>query len=523
MIVTQGQLNTSALVVPDLYVQIVPPQVYLINGQPSNIVGVVGSAAWGPVNQPVIIGDMPGYITAFSAPVARTYDMGTQVATAIQQGANNFRCVRVTDGTDAAAASTGVATCITYAAKYTGSAGNKLTVQLVNGSKPSSWKAIIGVAGTGQPEQFDNIVGTGNAFWVALANAINSGTGALRGPSNLVVATSAAGTTAPAITTSVFTGGTDGTASLDATDVLGADTTPRTGIYALRSQGCAMLVPADLTDSTKWSTVDGLAIQESMYAILCGPSGDTIANAVSTKATAGLDSYATKLMFGDWAVWNDPFLQLQRLVSPQGFIAGRLANLSPEESSLNKPIYGVVGTQRSNSTSATYSNAELTQLIQSGIDLICNPGAGQVVMWTARVGHNSSSNAAVNGDNYTRLTNFIATSLNAGMGKYCGKVINDGLAKNCYGTLTSFLLNMYGQGLLGDDADGGGLPFSVICGFGPGTNNPPERTKLGNFQADISVQYQAINERFLVNLQGGQTVTVARQTSINGQVITVLQ
>ena len=35
-----------------------------------------------------------------------------------------------------------------------------------------------------------------------------------------------------------------------------------------------------------------------------------------------------------------------RLVSPQGFAAGRLANLSPEQSSLNKPLYGVVGSQK---------------------------------------------------------------------------------------------------------------------------------------------------------------------------------
>ena len=35
--------------------------------------------------------------------MARKYDMGTQVATAVQQGAQNFRCVRVTDNTDTAA------------------------------------------------------------------------------------------------------------------------------------------------------------------------------------------------------------------------------------------------------------------------------------------------------------------------------------------------------------------------------------------------------------------------------------
>ena len=45
----QGSLNTTALVVPDLYVQIVPPQNLLLNGVPTNIIGVVGTAPpWAP-------------------------------------------------------------------------------------------------------------------------------------------------------------------------------------------------------------------------------------------------------------------------------------------------------------------------------------------------------------------------------------------------------------------------------------------------------------------------------------------
>jgi hypothetical protein len=47
-VVQLGQLNTAALQVADVYVQIVPPQ-FLINGIPTNIVGIVGSASWGPV------------------------------------------------------------------------------------------------------------------------------------------------------------------------------------------------------------------------------------------------------------------------------------------------------------------------------------------------------------------------------------------------------------------------------------------------------------------------------------------
>ena len=46
-IVQQGSLNTTALVVPDLYVQIVPPQNLVLNGVPTNVVGVVGHGELG--------------------------------------------------------------------------------------------------------------------------------------------------------------------------------------------------------------------------------------------------------------------------------------------------------------------------------------------------------------------------------------------------------------------------------------------------------------------------------------------
>jgi hypothetical protein len=59
----------------------------------------------------------------------------------------------------------------------------------------------------------------------------------------------------------------------------------------------------------------------------------------------------------------------------------------------------------------------------------------------------------------------------------------------------------------------------VICGLGTGTNNPPSRTKLNYFQTDVQIQYQSINEKFIINMQGGQTVTVTRQTTQNGQVV----
>ena len=129
-----------------------------------------------------------------------------------------------------------------------------------------------------------------------------------------------------------------------------------------------------------------------------------------------------------------------------------------------------------------------------------------------RGGHNSSSNAAVNGDNYTRLTNYIAATLAAGMGQYVGQVITADLFRRIRATQLAFLQNMLGQGLLG--STDGSLPFSVICDT---SNNPFSRTDLGYVQSDAQVQYQAINEKFIVNLEGGQTVQVSRQTLPSGQ------
>lgn len=505
-IVQQGAINTTALIVPDLYVQIVPPQTLLLNGVPTDILGVVGTAPWGPVNSATIVGNMGDYAQAFGTIVARTYDMGTQVATAVQQGAQNFRCVRVTDGTDTAANVNVLNSSITFSALYTGSVGNGLTVSIGYGSQTGTYKAVVSLAGT-TPEVYDNISGSGNALWVAMAAAINSGNGPLRGPSQLITATAGTTTTAPSVASYTLSGGSDGATNITTSIMLGQDIAPRTGMYALRGQGCGVALLADLSDSTSWSTQVTFGLSEGVYMILVGPPGDSITNAIAAIATAGVDSYAAKMMFGDWIYWVDSVNGVTRLVSSQGFAAGRLTNLSPEQSSLNKQIYGVVASQKSGlpggPTQSTYADSDLEALISAGIDVISNPQPGGNY-WGCRAGHNTSSNAAIQGDNYTRLTNYIAATLAAGMGAYVGQVVNASLFDNIKATLMSFLSSMLTQGMLG--STDGALPFAVVCNT---SNNPVSRTSLGYVQADVQIQYQAINEKFIVNVQGGQTVTVS--------------
>jgi hypothetical protein len=504
--------------VPDLYVQIVPPQNLVLNGVPTNIVGVVGTASWGPVDEPAIVATMADYARQFGSIKVRQYDMGTQVATAVQQGAQNFRCVRVTDGSDAAASTAVPGSNASFTAIYTGSLGNNIALTLRAGTQPNTWMLSVLLPGF-EPEIFDGLVGNGAAFWTGLASAVNTGLGPQRGPSLLVIA-SAGGTTASPAPFSLMLGasstGSDGAALVASNQMVGNDTTSRSGMYALRGQGCGLALLADCADSTTWTLQAAFGLDEGIYMILTTPPGDSITNAVTTISAAGLNSYAAKLMFGDWLWWSDRVNGTIRLVSPQGFAAGRLANLSPEQSSLNKQIYGVVGSQRTGTPGSgqntAYSSADLSALLGAGLDLICNPQPGGSY-WGVRGGNNTSSNAAIDGDNYTRLTNYVAETLAAGMGQYVGQVINSNLFQQIRSTQLSFLNNMYGQGLLG--STDGSLPFSVICDT---SNNPVSRTGLGYVQSDAQIQYQAINERFIVNVEGGQTVQVSRQTLPTGQV-----
>jgi hypothetical protein len=149
----------------------------------------------------------------------------------------------------------------------------------------------------------------------------------------------------------------------------------------------------------------------------------------------------------------------------------------------------------------------LQALGQARGDVIANPCPGGSY-FGAQFGHNTSSNAVIHGDNYTRMTNYIASTLNAGMGGVVGQPITPSLVQNTLATLRSFFIALQQPSV--------GLPngmingFQVIMGLGKGTNNPLSRTALGYLQADVKVQYQAITEFFIVNLQGGQSVVIQR-------------
>lgn len=490
----QGSLNTTSLTVPDLYVQIVPPQP-AINGVPSNIVGIVGTAAWGPVNSPVVASGPTDATLQFGRMQARKYDLGTAVYAAALQGASDFRLVRVTDGTDVAASATitcansalatalaaainagtntlrgpsqlvvasSSTTTLTLTAKYTGTLGNTLQAILGPGTQANSSKLSIALPGQ-VPEVFDNV------------GATSTGTPL----------------------TGTFANGTDGATTITSAVLIGQDVIPRKGMYALRGTGVSVAMLADADDSTQWTTQNAFGLSEGVLMYGVSPAGDTISSFASTIAGAGVDSYAISVLFGDWVTINDTVNGVQRTISPQGFAAGRRANLSPEQSVLNKPLNGIVGTQKS-LLNQQYSAAELASLAAARAELIANPCPGGRY-FGARLGLNSSSNAAIYGDNYTMMTNYLAKTLNAGMGLFVGKVQSETVRQQARATIDNFLQAMFQQGMI--EAWSVTLDASI---------NPPARVALGYMQADVRVRYLSVIRTFIINLEGGQTTVIVQ-------------
>lgn len=504
-----GSVNTAALSAPDLYIQISAPKTRYINGVPTDILGVVGIADWGPVNSATLVGSPGDASQKFGTQTVRKYDLCTALAVSIQGGASNIRAVRVTDGTDTAATATlkdtAVATGATLTAFYTGTLGNSLSATLATGSAAASWKLTITLPGVA-PEVFDNITGSGLALWTNLVSAVNNGQSGVRGPSQLVVATVGVSVLAPVVSTQTvtFTSGTSGNTTITDAVLIGTDGvigSTRKGMYSLRGSGAQVANLVDLTDSTQWPTMVTYGLSEGCYMVTQGAAGASYTTVATALTTAGCDSYTLKVMVGDWVYWQDQVNGQQRMIAPATFAAAKIAALAPHQNALNKPITNAVSTQR-NLSQQPYSIAEIGAINQARLDVITNPCPGGSY-FGHRSGLNCSSNSAVNGDNYTRMTNFISLTIAASFGGVIGQLQTPDVRRTTKSTMESFLQTLAQQGMIGDV--NGGPAFSVQI---DASNNPDARVALGYMQADVQVKYLSVIRYFLVNLEAGQSVTV---------------
>jgi hypothetical protein len=337
-----------------------------------------------------------------------------------------------------------------------------------------------------------------------MVSAVNNGQTGLRGPSQLAVATIGSSSAAPKVASAAFSGGADGASGVTDTTLVGADgVTPasRTGMYALRASGAQVANLIDLVDTTQWATIAAFADNEGVYIPVTGAVGASYSTVSANLVSAGTDTPSLKPIVGDWVYWQDNVNGLLRLMSPATFAAAELANLSPHLSTLNKRLPAITGTQRT-SQNQPYSLAEIGVIATSRLDVITNPCPGGSY-YGFRTGRNASSDPTRNGDNYTRMTNYLALTLAAAFEFVIGEPQTKTLRNEVGSSIDAFLSNLENQGLIGDV--NGGPAFSVKVDK---TNNPDSQVALGYMQADVQVKYLSIVWFFLVNLEGGQTVNV---------------
>lgn len=506
-----GQQNLSALQVPGVYVSIVPPQPFL-NGAPTNMMGLVGVASWGPLNAPVPMSGPDSCSVQFGTPQIRKYDLASYVWAASQVGtAIGYYGVRVSDATDVAATIIIQTSCLTINAKYTGTLGNKIKVMLVTGSAANSFQAIVSFPGR-PPERFNNITGTANALWVNIAAAINAGN-TQRGPSNFVTATAGIGTTAPTLNTEyTLAGGTDGATGVTDSTLIGLDTIPRKGMYALRRTGIDGFTLCDISDATTLAAQNSFALSENAFVAMADASGAAVSSAIGLLNTNGVDDFPTWFAVGDYPSFYDSQNQQTRLINPTAFMIGLAGNLSPEQSPLNKQLRGIVSTQKSQA-SQTYSDAEIAVAEQGRVELIVGPPVtpgGNY--YTFICGHNASSNTAGNGIEYTRLTFYLARSFQS---KAAGSIVgrlqssrpDDRTRADAKALIDGFLASLkdpsvgsLGNGLIDD--------FATVCDL---SNNPLILQARGYLFLYAAVRYLNTVRYFVIKLAGGGNVEVQSQ------------
>jgi len=514
-IYSTGVLNTSALTAPDLYVQVVPPRARYINGVPTDGLGLVGVAGWGPVNSAFRISSDNDIAFFLGAPKDQKYDLATAAAISLQLGASNLNCVRVTNGKDKTASGelfeNGGKSALLITALYSGTRGNQIIAGIGSGTAVNSKKLTISLPGV-SAEVFDNLRGEGDALLKAMADAVNLGQMNIRGPSQLVHASvtmpkSAAQAAATEVTLS---GGTDGATEITDAVILGTDSVEgtRKGIYALRGTNSQVINLVDLTEKDCWPAMAAFARSEGAYVIAQG-SASTGYKAVSEALnSSGVDDWHFKLIVGDWPFWKDTVNGINRMIAPATFEAANIAARSPHISTLNKRIPGIIATERQ-LAGRTYSVPEIGAINSARLDVITNPCPGGNY-FGMRSGRNTSSNPTQNDDTYTRMTNFLSLTIAASFGNVVGDNQTTELRRETKSTLESFLSSLETLKMIGDP--NGGPAFVVRL---DATNNPDSRVALGYMTADVQVKYLSVVRYFLVNLEGGGSVSISVSDSLS--------
>lgn len=531
-IIQANSFSSATLTAPGTYVVVEPPPPVAV-GPSTNVGGVVGTASWGPLNTPVLMGDYNEAVAAFgpvnSAAVsggpsggADPYDLATDLKYAFSQAQGSGASiglwgVRVSDGTDVKATVNLEDTAGTPAvggalnALYTGTMGNQVKISLYAGSKANTTSVKLQSFNTGQVELFPNLSSPGDGtFWANLANALSNGITAVRGPSQIArFVSGGSSTAAPALGTFTLAGGTDGRTTVTSAQLTGSNSTyPYTGAYALQklSPAVSLFWIVGLTDNTVYAAMLTLASAMAAAFPITFTSGTDTASVVTDLQGYGVSDYHI-FPIKDYLYVFDDVNNAVRLIAPMPVQMARILTLSVAESPLNKPVYSVIGTERNNPLSGVnqpYSDAEISQLQENGITAIANPCPGGSY-FGFQTGVNASSNYVESPVEFTRVTNYLTGWIASISGKFLGK--NQTSAKG--DPLRAQVRAAYNSGIQVLVEGGVVAAGTIQC---DSSNNKAATVAAHQMYAYFKFTYLSSVWYFVAQMSGGTTVVTSGST-----------
>jgi len=536
-------------VVPNVYVQVLPPLQALNPYIATSLNGFVGVGNWGPVNTPVFCGDSASITYAFGNDSVGLTTSGLnasliqEMLTALNEDGNSVG-VRVTDGTDTPATiklidtAGSPGTLVTLTARYSGSLpmGNVATNTPAAGARVDSvgtnlFRVTIFFPNQA-PQVYNNISGgigfgggggsySASVFKNNVIAAIN-GTAPNTTPNPFFFASTGASTVAPKLAT-VFApdtnSGTDGTLGVVTATLIGTDsaTGARTGIYALRGTGAFHMAICGCTDLAQAATLSAFCTTENIaLAFLTVPKGTSDSGAVGLRVTNSV-ALSNVVLVKDFIYVYDAILQTYRYVSPIGKAMGIVGLLAPYASPINQP-YEITGLSAAGvySTEQTplgpRSQDELGYLLTNGFVSITNQiplnnGAYGFFDDVCSNGDPATNNGAGTYIPVTRMTSFLSQAFEDIGAQYVGKpqstAANDPTRLAIEGAFNNFLSSLKPNGGQSQIDS-----YNVTCDL---TNNSPASIAAGYCYVKILVRYLGIVRILWITLQGGTNVTISNQ------------
>jgi hypothetical protein len=390
------------------------PGVYTIQQDPpaqaalniaTGVAVLVAEANWGPVNTVTPIASLAEYIRTFGdagSGFSQAYGFfkGGQKS-GINGGGADLRMIRVAHASQAFASNTLLdddetpAIVLTVTAKYKGTRGNQVQIQCVKSA--SDFDLIITPPGGLPAETFKGLT-------KATAPA------AINGVSAWVTVAAGASTQLPESETSLLAGGSDGTPA-DA-DYVGVATPPATGLELAQTVTDANIVLAG-SQATAVKTAVSAVAAALLGVGLVGPANDTVTPAAAVTEQAYDNEYLAYVY--NYVMWSNPVTGAMESVLPIGDVAGALANgefwQNPTGIRLNRAL----------SVANPVSEATAETLAQANIIPITAGKAGIIL----RAGYNTSSDAAKNQVDDTRIRVYIAKVLDESLQAQWTKPLTD--------------------------------------------------------------------------------------------------